>query len=165
MIDSILGELTDSYKGLYAPQRLWQGEIQIKIFSEPLLVQFEGTDDRGMTPPLHQALETFIQQQEHYQQLAMKSLLEYYQTTILPLWHENDYFGAPELANKLVPTIKDTSEFEKLLSYPRLLLHNGKSWGLEFECTWDVEHGAGVLFSNGKVVEVGLAEVASYADK
>ena len=155
MTDSILGELTDIYNGLYAPRRLWQGKIQVRIFSEPLLVQFDGADDVGMTPLHRQTLEDFTQHQERYKQLALEALLEYYQTIILPLWRENDFFGAPELA----PIVKDAREFEKLLSYPRLFISFRDSWGLEFECTWDVEHGAGVLFRNGQVLRVGSAEV------
>jgi hypothetical protein len=155
MTDSILGELTDIYNGLYAPQRLWQGQLQVGIFSEPLLVQFEGADDVGMTPLHRQTLEDFTQHQERYKQLALEALLEYYQITILPLWRENGFFGAPELA----PTVRDSSEFEKLLSYPRLFISPGDQWGLEFECTWDVEHGVGVFFRNGQVLRVGSAEV------
>lgn len=156
MTDTILGELTDIYNGLHAPQRLWQGKIQTNIFSEPLLVQVEGTDELGLTPALQQALETFLRQQEHYKLLVIRALLEYYQSDILPLWRDNDYFGLPELA----PDVHTTSAFEKLLSYPRLFLHDATNWGLEFECTWDVEHGTGVRFEDSKIVAVGLAEAA-----
>jgi hypothetical protein len=156
MNDPILGDLTDLYNGLHAPQRLWQGKTQTKVFSKPLLVHFKGTNDLGLTPPLQQALETFLEQQEHYKQIALEALLEFYRKDILPLWKENDYFGVPELA----PDVHTTSAFETLLSYPRLFLHDGASWGLEFECTWDVEHGTGVRFKDGNVVDAGLAEVA-----
>ncbi len=87
--------------------------------------------------------------------MALTALLEYYQNQILPLWRENNDFGAPD--------VQDLSAFEQLLSYPRLWLHDSKTWGLEFECTWDVEHGTGVLFQDGLVMQVGLAEAASRA--
>ena len=73
------------------------------------------------------------------------------------MWEQNNYFGVPELA----PNIQNLADFEMLLTYPRLLLHNANSWGLEFECTWDVEHGAGVLFVDGQIVNAGLAIASS----
>ncbi len=91
-----------------------------------------------------------IHQPEKYKQLALEALLEYYHSSAL------DYFGVPELA----PKVQNITEFEALLSFPRLLLHKSNSWGLEFECTWDIEHGTGVLFVDGVVVNTGLAEAA-----
>ncbi len=156
MTNALLGELTDVLNGLYTPNRVWQGSLQTQIFEHPLLVQFNSTNETGLTPELEQSLKTFLEQQKEYKQLALSALLEYYQTQIFPLWHENNYFGVPELA----PDIQNLAEFEALLTYPRLWLHNANSWGLEFECTWDVEHGTGVLFVDGQIVNVGLAEAA-----
>lgn len=33
-------------------------------------------------------------------------------------------------------------------------------FGVYFDCTWDFEHGVGVLVKNGKVVEAGIAQIA-----
>jgi hypothetical protein len=156
MNDTILGELTDVYDGVLAPTRLWQGELRTLIFIEPLPVQFEGTNDIALTSTLKQSLNAFLGQPEKYKLLALEALLEYYRTVIIPLWRENDNFDAPELA----PDVQSMAEFEALLSYPRLLLHEFNSLGLEFECTWDVEHGAGVLFVDGLVTQTGQAEAA-----
>ena len=156
MTNALLGELTDILNGLHAPNRIWQGKIQTQIFEHPLLVQFSGTNETALTFELEQCLKTFLEQQREYKQFALSALLEFYRTQILPLWKENNYFGVPELA----PDAQGILEFERLLTYPRLLLHNANSWGLEFECTWDVEHGAGVLFVDGQVVNAGLAEAA-----
>ena len=34
--------------------------------------------------------------------------------------------------------------------------------GIEFDCTWDIEHGLGVLIENWKVKEASLAEIAYF---
>jgi hypothetical protein len=157
--DPVFGELRDVYEGVHAPARLWQGSVSTNVFTEPLHVQLETTDTLGITQTHYAAFEEFKKQQQNYKQLALAALLEFYQKDILPLWRENDYFGVPELA----PDVHKTSEFETLLSYPRLFIaisEDEYSLGLEFECTWDVEHGAGVRFEKGKVVAAGLAEVA-----
>jgi hypothetical protein len=135
MNHSILGELTDVYNGLYVPKRLWQGQLQNPIFTEPLLVHFEGTDEIALTSTLEQSLNAFLEQADKHKQLALEALLEYYRTVIPMLWRENNYFGVPELASQLVPDVQTITEFEALLTYPRLLLHEFNSWGLEFECT------------------------------
>jgi len=34
--------------------------------------------------------------------------------------------------------------------------------GIEFDCTWDIEHGLGVLIENWKVKEASVAEIAYF---
>jgi hypothetical protein len=158
--DKTFGELHDVYEGLYIPERLWQGSTSIKTFKEPLHIKIETTDALGITQSHRTAFEAFVQNQHEYERLALEALLEYYQTVILPLWRENDFFGAPELA----PSVGEVADFERLLTFPRLYLSVRQGEvrvGLEFECTWDVEHGAGVLFRKGQVIRAGLAEVTS----
>jgi hypothetical protein len=162
MTDSIFGKLHDVYEGHYAPRRLWQAAIQVDAFNEPLRVQFETTDDLGVEGFYYTAFEDFLQHQRDYKAQALDALLIYYQTTIRPLWQDNDYFGVPELA----PFVQTPTELEKLLSHPCLFIHppreNTSSLGLSFECSWDVEHGTGILLRKGRVVHTGLAEVANY---
>lgn len=33
---------------------------------------------------------------------------------------------------------------------------------IEFDCTWDIEHGLGVLIKNWKVVEASVAEICYF---
>jgi hypothetical protein len=161
--DPVFGELRDVYEGAHVPARLWQGSVSVEVFVETLHVQLETTDTLGITQMHYAAFEDFKEHQQNYKQLALAALLDFYQKDILPLWRDNDYFGVPELA----PDVHEVSEFETLLSYPRLFIavhDNSYVLGLEFECTWDVEHGAGVRFRDGKVVAAGLAEVAFRRD-
>ncbi len=88
-MDSIfLGELTDVYNGVLTPKRIWQGELQTQVFSKPLLVHFEGTDNIALTPTLEQSLNSFLERQKENKQLALGALLEYYQSQILLIWRE-----------------------------------------------------------------------------
>jgi hypothetical protein len=162
MKDKVFGELQDLLQGLHAPNRLWQGCVVLEVFNEPLRVSFETTDGLWVREFHYQAFEDFKQNQANYKSLALGDLLEYYQNIILPLWKGNDYFGVPEFA----PDVQTPQELEALLRSPSLYLHPPRdgvsSLGLSFECTWDVEHGVGVLLREGKVVQAGLAEVAMY---
>lgn len=165
MKDAVFGELQDIYQGLYLPKRLWQGQLNVDTFKEPLRVSFETIDDLGVQPFHYQAFEDFKNHQQSYKALALQAIFEYYHQTILPLWKENNYFGVPELASTLVPNINTLEEMETLLSYPILHLHPPREGvnclGLSFECTWDVEHGVGVLLLGDKVEGAGPAEVAT----
>ncbi len=119
MKDNVFGELNDVYQGLYAPKRLWQSELRVDIFKEPIRVSFETTDELGIQDFHYKAYQDFAKQQVHYKKLALDAVMKYYYETILPLWKANDYFGAPDLA----PTVQNSDELEKLLSFPSLFLH------------------------------------------
>jgi hypothetical protein len=155
--DPTFGELHDVYENLYAPVRLWQARVSVEAFTEPLLVRLETTDTLGITQTHYTALEEFVQHQNDYKGLALEVLLAFYQKDIYPLWQDDPDFAT------IAPAIVTIEELEALLSYPRLYIAvrgNEYGLGLEFECTWDVEHGAGVRFKDGKVIDAGLAEVA-----
>jgi hypothetical protein len=160
--DIVFGKLEDVYKGIYAPKRLWQGHVRLEVFNEPMRVCFETRDDLGIQDFHYKAFDDFKQHQETYKSLALEALLKYYQETIQPLWKDNNYFGGPELT----PLVQNPEALENLLSYPSLFLHGSRdglsSLGLSFECTWDVEHGTGVLLREKKVIDAGQGDVATY---
>ena len=65
----------------------------------------------------------------------------------------------------LVPEVADVEGFRKLIGLSSLYVHpihkDGIPYvGYGFGCTWDVEHGLGVLVHGTRVVEVGGADTA-----
>ena len=40
---------------------------------------------------------------------------------------------------------------------------DGAKIGFEFSCSWDMEHGLGVMTREGKVINIGKVEVALMA--
>jgi hypothetical protein len=157
MIDPEFGHLVDIFAGRNVPARLWQFEVQTQAFAEPLRVQFETTDDIGVPESVRKAYKEFVANQHSYKRLALETLIEYYQTQITPLAVEHGF-------SEITPSVDSVDELEALLSYPCLFIHPSKDGlnhlGLGFECVWDVEHGTGVLFGNGKVLEVGIDQVS-----
>ncbi len=156
MIDPVLGELYDFFEGKYPNKPLWQVEVQTRVFKESLLVEFEGKKDQGLTPELKQALDLFLEHQEKYKQLAFEALLIYYQTEVVP--EVREYADIED--QQIAPDVQNIAELEQLLRLPVLTLHNANSWGLEFECTWDEDHGLGFFFENGQVIRVGSGDSA-----
>lgn len=74
-----------------------------------------------------------------------------------------------ELRAKLVPAVRKPADFAPLTGLKVLhVLPASKSdfayVGFEFDCTWDGEHGLGVLTHKGRVIKVGGADVAFDTD-
>jgi hypothetical protein len=157
MTDPQFGELTDLLEGRNAPARLWQFEVQTEAFAEGLRVQIETTDEVGLSEAMRAAVAEFLVNQHAYKRLALEAILGYYNTQIIPLAIEHGF-------SEVTPPAATVNEIETLLSYPRLYIYpsvgDEPRLGLGFECVWDVEHGTGVLFGAGKVLDVGIDQLS-----
>jgi hypothetical protein len=61
-----------------------------------------------------------------------------------------------------MPLIKSVGELARLVTLEGVHFNYGcddPTCGLLCECTWEEEHGLGVLFEKGKVTEVGYQDV------
>jgi len=75
-----------------------------------------------------------------------------------------DYADAIE-DERLMPPVRDVEGFRPLIGLHSLYVHQiekaGRPYvGFGFGCTWDVEHGLGVLMHGKRVVEIGGADTA-----
>jgi len=90
---------------------------------------------------------------------VLKSLLSYYKK-LRKTWIKND----PDLADEL-PEIDSVEAMRKHVGVGIVHMHSiakaGHAYiGLELGCTWDEEHGAGVLLHKSRVVDVGQADAS-----
>ncbi len=161
MGDELFGELSDFYEGKKRPLRLWQGSLDNRVF-EKLKFEFETSTEDLTLYGLN--LEHFLTNQEEYKSKALAALSTYYQTEVLPVWEKIRIKKTDFL--DLAPYITSAEELEPLLSFPKLLVYPFRkeniTLGLTFECSWDVEHGTGLMFRNVEVIQVGSAELAAY---
>ena len=77
-------------------------------------------------------------------------------------WMREDFMECltPDEATRLVPDISAPTELLPLLSFGTMTVHRvfngGLAYiGLSFGCTWDTEHGLGVLIHGSRIVSVG----------
>ena len=68
-------------------------------------------------------------------------------------------------ADSLMPAIQSAEELSRLIDLRHIHVHpwikDGVGYvGLQFGCTWDQEHGFGVLMHRDRVVSVGSADVS-----
>jgi hypothetical protein len=76
----------------------------------------------------------------------------------------NDTESLNTMLNELLPEIKDGNELDDKITLMRVYVYDSNFIGLDFACSWDEEHGLGVLLQNFKVNDIGLSEVAYFGN-
>ena len=79
-----------------------------------------------------------------------------------PKWQEI-YDYPSETKNDFMPNIYAPHELGRLLELQNIyILLSGRTAkiGFEFSCSWDMEHGLGVMTQSGKVLKIGSGETA-----
>jgi hypothetical protein len=130
-----------------------KGSVMIQI---PRL----GDDDADPRPPAPAQVAAYAYLKDNQAKVAdvvMKALLADY-TKLRKRWLKHD----PDLD---LPDIRTADQMRKNVGLGTLHMHgvarSAHAYiGLELGCTWDEEHGAGVLLHKGRVVAVGQADTS-----
>lgn len=116
-------------------------------------------EDTVALPPEHRAaLEHLLQNEDAIRDAILEVLLSQY-----PQWQSN--YGYEDELKYLMPDVTSVNDFRSLLQLSGVYLlseaRDGMAYvGLSFNCTWDVEHDFGALTHQGRVVDLGGAEVS-----
>jgi hypothetical protein len=132
-----------------------KGSVMIQI---PRL----GDDDANPRPPAPEQVAAYAYLKDNQDDITaaiMAALLKDY-TKTRKRWIKSD----PDLEEEL-PEITTPDEMREHVGLGTLHMHglakSGHAYiGLELGCTWDEEHGAGVLLHKGRVVAVGQADTS-----
>ena len=113
------------------------------------------------------SLEQFLANEEELHRKVRDSIYNYYAQVY------KDYRKAYKIAsmlygvhdlNEILPVIIKGDELDGLVEFQAMLVHPPKDGyskiGIEFNCSWDEEHGLGIVICDSKVEQTGLAEVA-----
>ncbi len=79
-----------------------------------------------------------------------------------PKWQEI-YDYPSETKSDFMPGISTPQELSELLELQNIYILDGAKVGFDFSCSWDMEHGLGVMARKGKVINIGEVEVALMA--
>jgi hypothetical protein len=123
--------------------------------------------DGGTEPTAAQAdaFRQFTADPQRTADLVLNAILAYYKD-VYPSYREsfqgdgdNDEFDA------IMPKATSVDDLRELITFTRVLVQPDDgdepvALGLNFHCSWEEEHGLGVRWRNGKVEEVGYADVA-----
>ena len=100
------------------------------------------------------ALEFLKQNQEEILTGVLSEILKNY-----PKWQEI-YDYPSETKSNFMPDVATPQELSELLELQNIYILDSAKIGFQFSCSWDMEHGLGVMTRKGKVVGIGEAEMA-----
>lgn len=147
------------YGGSGAPST---GAVEVDILS-PDDDEAEPTVEQG------QALRDAMEHQAIVQQQIVKAVQSYYAELVERLGkHAHRFLSQGGLG--LPARFDNAGELKGHLRPSRLHIGNTSRMGsalvgYEFECSWDVEHGLGVLVHDKQVIAVGDSETAASGDE
>ena len=140
----------------------WEGEIELEFGARAALsvTPYDPSVSRVPMEAQREAVTYYLEQGRGVFTSVLTSLSLYYDK-LRPRCI--DFFGSE--AACLMPIVRDTADFSRLIDLRHIHVHpwskDGIVYvGLQFGCTWDREHGFGVLMHRDRVVSVGSADVS-----
>jgi len=120
----------------------------------------EGRDASPLTPADLELVNWAVSRQRAIRDSALNALLSRWDTLRADAL---EWIACPDE----LPTVECADDFKRLIGLHSVNVHpiskDGMPYvGLEFGCTWDAEHGLGVLMHGSRVVEIGGADTAIY---
>jgi len=59
-----------------------------------------------------------------------------------------------------MPDVREVQQLSELLELQNIYILDSVKIGFEFSCSWDMEHGLGVMTQSGKALKIGSGETA-----
>lgn len=119
----------------------------------------------GPSPAQEKAFHYLLENQDTICRNLAAAVLKYYrkQYDELKAWHEQA--KDPEYLEAILPDVNVPEAMKRLIRLNSIDIHDNEDKGVShigyaFGCTWDIEHGLGVLMRKEKVIEVGQADTA-----
>ena len=146
----------------------WQADVQFPAWSDftqgktvELIFAPEGRDETPMSA--HEVtLATWVQDNHERQKpLLLSAVLEAYPDFRRHFFEDYDLKENEED----LPTITSASKLTKVIALEEIFVHQISKHGVpyvgyQFTCSWDEEHGLGVLMHDKRVIEVGGSDTA-----
>jgi|SRR6185437_1384429 len=144
-----------SRKGSYGAQdTIVASDGTVKIVFAP-----EGRGNEPLTSSEISAIDWVIEHEASMSQALLSFLLKEYPS----LQKQYGYSGKEEA--ELMPDIRAAEDLHSLIGLSAINVHQVQKDGIpyagfEFGCTWDEEHGLGVLMHGTRTVQIGGADTA-----
>jgi hypothetical protein len=131
-----------------------EGEVTFPVLGENVLFTL-GLSGSGAIEPSHkESIDWLYKNISDVFPSIEEAIFEYY-LSVLPDYH----LGLGEYAEELMPRIKNSRDVWNHVTEPGVFIFpedEGGETHIEYECTFDIEHGLRVIFKNGKLIKVGL---------
>lgn len=119
----------------------------------------EGRDNSPMTDDEISLVRWFVDNREKVYEAALAAIFSEYPKII------DSYCGAIDDLHQSMPNVKSVEGLSSLINLRSIFIHqispDGIPYvGFEFDCTWDAEHGLGVLVHGARIVDIAGADIA-----
>lgn len=140
------------------------GQIKLSMWGKEngiYSIRTEMFDENSVLTDMHLAAYNYlVEHQKEIESNVLKAMASAY-----PEWQVDYGYDADEI-EEYMPNIQEEKDLLKLINLSNVYLINeykdGIAYlGLEFECTWDDEHGLGVMMYKDRVVDIGHNDVAT----
>jgi hypothetical protein len=158
-----VGEITlPSWSG-FQTRRGFYGSISSERPSEGNVRLYVGVDDsESRTPPTREqvaAYQYLLDNEPSVAASVLRAIFEKYPE------EKEAYLDSFDEGEVDLPDIREPGELRSLIGLSNVHIlfttHKGTAYiGFEFGCVWEAEHGLGVMTHQGRVVEVGNADVS-----
>ena len=137
------------------------------LFDTTVSVLFKDTQD-PINDIQRENYNGFVSKQEALTPEILDKIFEFYKSSYPDYklgWKMGGVEG--EELEEFLPTPTTPEDLKRFITPINVYIQSGHeceagTLGLEFDCTWDIEHGLGVLIKEWKVKEAGLADVTYF---
>lgn len=135
------------------------GEGLVSDGATTLVFAPEGRDNSPLTDAERDLVDRFLAQEEAVSAAVQIAILNAYPAL------QDDYDYDEEERATCMPEVKTIDDLKPLIGLKNIYLHQMEKDGLpyagyELQCTWDDEHGLGVLMHGCRCVETGGVDTA-----
>ena len=128
-------------------------------------IRFSVDKDGEDPPPMSAADKQLVQWVVEHESEILASVLSGVLKQYPEIREEFSDFYEEDEVDEFVPEVSNVDELVKLLSCPSINVHSiptpeSPYFGVQLNCSWDDEHGVGVLLRGTEVLEVGGADTA-----
>jgi len=131
-----------------------EGEVCFPKLGDNVLLTIALSGGVAVHPSQKHTLDWFYRSIEILYPTIEKAIFEYY-VAVLPDYH----FGLGDCANELMPQLSSQEDIWNYVTDPGIFIFpedEGGELHLEYECSFDVEHGLRVVFEGHKLKGVGI---------
>ncbi len=131
-----------------------EGSVAFPILGDGVLLTIGLSGDLEIHDSQMETLDWFYQSIELLYPQIVYAIFDYYKS-VLPNYHLN----LGDHASELMPPISNSEEIWKYVTEPGVFIFledEGGNLLLEYESSFDVEHGFRVVFENRKLIGIGI---------
>ena len=152
--------------GMEQTNGIWRGKINLNswndFFGDNLIIELNIGGDKTVNnlETIHkEAYEYILHHQSELLENILLSLLSEYSNM------QDEYGYDDDEIDKYMPSVNSINDFSKLMLPKRIYIldiekDNLSYIGFSFSCSWDDEHGYGVMMHKNRVVKMGGEEIA-----